>query len=73
MKSVAKVGVFITLGRSVDARVKLGQLSASFVEDPAAAFPVGKLVKGRVVSVTGDRSASNASSAETSCLDISRL
>ncbi|KAL0048743.1 hypothetical protein WJX82_009925 [Trebouxia sp. C0006] len=55
VKSVAKVGVFVTIGRGIEARVKLGQLSATFVEDPAVAFPVGKLVKGRVVSVTGNR------------------
>jgi len=56
VKSAAKVGVFVAIGRGVDARVKLGQLSASFVEDVAVAFPIGKLVKGRIISVTGDRS-----------------
>ena len=52
---MAKAGVFVTIGRGIDARVKLGQLSSTFVEDPAVAFPIGKLVKGRVISVTGDR------------------
>ena len=55
VKSTSKAGVFVTIGRGVEARVKLGQLSTSFVDDPAAAFPPGKLVKGKILSVSGDR------------------
>lgn len=57
VKNVSKVGVFVTIACGIDARVKLGQLSSTFVEDPAVAFPSGKLVKGRILSVTGNRSA----------------
>lgn len=57
MQHVAKAGMFVTLSHNVTARVKLGQLAASFVEDPEVAFPPGTLVKGRVLSVQGDRSA----------------
>jgi rRNA biogenesis protein RRP5 len=43
--------MFVVLDRSHDARVKLSQLSDGFVEDPAAAFPVGSCVEGHIVSV----------------------
>lgn len=49
--------MFVILATNLVARVKLGQLAASFVEDPEAAFPPGTLVKGRILSVQGDRSA----------------
>ena len=55
VQHVAKAGMFVTLSRDLVARVKLGELAASFVEDPEAAFPPGTLVKGRVLSVQGDR------------------
>lgn len=51
MRSVSTKGLFVTLDRCRDARVKLSQLSDGFVEDPAAAFPVGSRVEGRIVSV----------------------
>uniref|UniRef100_A0A383V4G5 S1 motif domain-containing protein n=1 Tax=Tetradesmus obliquus TaxID=3088 RepID=A0A383V4G5_TETOB len=51
VRSVSTKGLFVTLDRIRDARVKLSQLSDGFVEDPAAAFPVGSRVEGRVVSV----------------------
>ena len=50
--------MFVTLAHGVTARVKLGQLAASYVEDPEAVFPPGTLVKGRILSVQADRSAS---------------
>ncbi len=37
-----------------DARVKLGNLSDGFIEDPAAAFPPGMRVKARVLKVDDD-------------------
>lgn len=55
VKNVSAVGVFVTLSSSVEARVKLGQLSDTFVEDPKAIFPVGHLVSGRILSVQGHR------------------
>lgn len=57
VQHVSKAGMFVALAHDVTARVKLGQLAASFVEDPQAAFPPGTLVKGRILSVQGDRSA----------------
>lgn len=50
VKAVSKIGVFVTLARGLDARIRLSQLADSFVDDPQAAFPEGKLVKGRIVS-----------------------
>lgn len=57
VKNVAAVGMFVSLSSSVEARVKLGQLSNTFIEDPKAAFPVGQFVSGRIVSIQGDRCA----------------
>jgi rRNA biogenesis protein RRP5 len=51
VRSVSTKGMFVVLDRSHDARVKLSQLSDGFVEDPAAAFPVGSRVEGRIASV----------------------
>lgn len=55
VKAVTKAGVFVVLARNVEARVRLSQLQNGFVEDPAAAFPVGSLFTGRVVSTDGGR------------------
>ena len=44
-------GCFVALGRGLDARVLLSNLSDSFVPAPAAAFPPGALVRGRVLAV----------------------
>ena len=49
--SVGRVGAFVTLARGADARVRLSDLADGFVSDPAAAFPAGTLVTGRVLSV----------------------
>ena len=57
VQHVSKAGMFVTLSHHVTARVKLGQLAGSFVEDPEAVFPPGTLVKGRILSIQGDRSA----------------
>ena len=61
VQHVAKAGMFVTLSRDVVARVKLGNMAASFVEDPGAAFPPGTLVKGRVLSMDGSRYSTNHS------------
>ncbi len=55
MKAASKYGVFVSLSDEVDARVKMSNLADSFVEDPAQAFPPGKLVKGHIVSVSKER------------------
>eukprot|EP00899_Mesostigma_viride_P026493 jgi/Mesvir1/7028/Mv09156-RA.1 len=51
VKSISTKGCFVSVAPGVDARVMLCNLSDSFVADPVKAFPPGKLVKGRVVSV----------------------
>ncbi len=55
VRAATKVGVFVQLSRHITARVKLAHLSDGFVEDPKAAFPEGKLVKGRVMAMSGDK------------------
>lgn len=45
----------MALDRTRDARIKLRDLSDGFVEDPAAAFPEGARVEGRVLAVSGDK------------------
>ena len=54
VKSVGQ-GVFVSLAGDLDSRVKLSQLADGFVKDPAAEFPLGLLVRGKVLSVIGDR------------------
>ncbi len=55
VKSVSSAGVFVVLARNVEARVKMGHLSDSFVKDPKEAFPDGKAVEGRVISAADGR------------------
>ena len=55
VKSSGKIGVFVTLSRNIDARIKLRQLSDSFVEDPSSAFPPGTLISGTVLSVANGK------------------
>ncbi|GBF92560.1 hypothetical protein Rsub_05174 [Raphidocelis subcapitata] len=50
VRHVSAKGLFVTLDRSRDARVKLSAMSDGFLEDPAAAFPEGSLVRGRVAA-----------------------
>ncbi|ODQ65143.1 nucleic acid-binding protein [Nadsonia fulvescens var. elongata DSM 6958] len=51
IKNVADQGVFVALGRSVTARVKISNLSDSFLTEWKKYFQVHQLVKGKVVSV----------------------
>ncbi|KAI5068389.1 hypothetical protein GOP47_0016734 [Adiantum capillus-veneris] len=51
VKSVIKKGCFVTLSRHLDARIKLSNLAENFIDDPGSLFPVGKLVKGRIISL----------------------
>jgi rRNA biogenesis protein RRP5 len=55
VKSSGKIGVFVTLSRNIDARIKLRQLSDNFVEDPFSMFPPGTLVSGTVISVSNGK------------------
>eukprot|EP00798_Chlamydomonas_sp_ICE-L_P000496 gene496-1903_t len=51
VKRVDGKGLFISLSRDVDARIKLCNLSDGYVESPQAAFPEGLLVEGTVISL----------------------
>jgi len=49
--AVGRPGAFVSLSRSLDGRVPLRDLSSGFVPEPAAAFPPGTLVVGRVAAL----------------------
>ena len=51
MRGVSDKGLFLALDRLHHGRVKKNQLSDGFIEDPAAAFPLGTLLTARVLSV----------------------
>lgn len=55
MADAGQQGVFVTIGNGLDARVKLSNLADYFVPDVAAAFPIGKLVRGTVVACDPDK------------------
>ena len=49
--AVGRPGAFVALSRGLDGRVPLRDLAAGFVPEPAAAFPPGALVVGRVAAL----------------------
>ena len=51
VKSISTKGCFVGLSKDITARVKLADLADGFVDEVAALYPVGKLVKGRIQSV----------------------
>ncbi|GJE87565.1 U3 snoRNP-associated protein Rrp5 [Phanerochaete sordida] len=51
IKSVAEHGLFVTLGRNVDARVQIKELFDDYVKDWKSRFQANQLVKGRILSV----------------------
>lgn len=51
VKNVSANGLFISLGRSVTARVQIKELSDYFLNEWQKFFHVGQLVKGKVLSV----------------------
>lgn len=51
IKSVAEHGLFVTLGRGLDARVQIKELFDDFVKDWKSRFQANQLVKGRILSV----------------------
>jgi len=53
VKSASSRGLFVALSRTVDAYARLCNLADTFVAEPASAFPAGKLVQARVMSVDG--------------------
>ena len=55
VKAASKHGVFVSLAKDLDVRVKMSNLADSFVEDASLAFPVGKRVQGHIISVSQDK------------------
>ncbi|KAG5647561.1 hypothetical protein DXG03_008914 [Asterophora parasitica] len=51
IKSVAEHGLFVTLGRDIDARVQIRELFDEYVKEWKERFTTNQLVKGRVLSV----------------------
>lgn len=51
IKSVADHGLFVTIGRDIDARVQIRELFDDFVEDWKARFQEKQIVKGLILSV----------------------
>ncbi|KAH9081576.1 nucleic acid-binding protein, partial [Lactarius deliciosus] len=51
VKSIPEHGLFVTLGRSIDARVQIKELFDEFVKEWKPRFQVNQLVKGRILSV----------------------
>ncbi|KAI4310641.1 hypothetical protein MLD38_035604 [Melastoma candidum] len=51
VKNITSKGCFVSISRKIDAKVLLSNLSDGFIENPEKQFPVGKLVKGRILSV----------------------
>lgn len=49
--AVSEKGCFVRISRTTAGRVLLKDLDDGFVENPKEAFPVGKLVEGKVMSV----------------------
>ncbi|KAI0066486.1 nucleic acid-binding protein [Artomyces pyxidatus] len=55
IKSIAEHGLFVTLGRDVDARVQIKELFDEFVKDWKPRFQVNQVVKGRILSVNPEK------------------
>ena len=55
VRGASQAGVFVTLSRGIEARVRLANLAEGYVEDPVASFPVGKHVRGWVLSCAADK------------------
>jgi ribosomal protein S1 len=51
VRSVSKSGCFVSIGRSLVARVMLSDLADQFVKEPSVSFPAGKLVAGKIAAV----------------------
>ena len=55
VKAVSSVGVFVWITPNINGRVKLRQLSDTFIENPQAAFPEGRYVEGTIVDLDGGK------------------
>ncbi|KAI7885333.1 nucleic acid-binding protein [Lichtheimia hyalospora FSU 10163] len=54
VSNVADTGVFVSLGRNVTARIKIGYLSDEFVKDWKKLYSAGQLVKCRILHVDAE-------------------
>ncbi|KAL4266621.1 rRNA biogenesis protein rrp5 [Pleurotus pulmonarius] len=54
VKSITPHGLFITIGRHVDARVQIKELFDEFVKDWQPRFKLNQVVKGRILSVNAE-------------------
>lgn len=55
VKNVSSSGLFVSLGRSVVARVQIKELSDQFLSEWKKYFHVGQLVKGKVLSIVNGK------------------
>ncbi|KAI0720020.1 U3 snoRNP-associated protein Rrp5 [Cerioporus squamosus] len=55
IKSVAEHGLFVTLGRNIDARVQIKELFDDYVKDWKSQFSANQLVKGRILSINPEK------------------
>ncbi|KAJ6574923.1 hypothetical protein B0H19DRAFT_619152 [Mycena capillaripes] len=51
IKSIAEHGLFVAIGRDIDARVQIKELFDDYVKDWKVRFTANQLVKGRILSV----------------------
>ncbi|EPQ61392.1 hypothetical protein GLOTRDRAFT_124234 [Gloeophyllum trabeum ATCC 11539] len=51
IKSVTEHGLFVTIGRGIDARVQIKELFDEYIKDWKPRFVANQLVKGRILSV----------------------
>ncbi|RDB29525.1 rRNA biogenesis protein RRP5 [Hypsizygus marmoreus] len=51
IKSVAEHGLFVTIGRDIDARVQIRELFDEYVKEWKERFTANQIVKGRILSV----------------------
>ncbi|KIK70798.1 hypothetical protein GYMLUDRAFT_32858 [Collybiopsis luxurians FD-317 M1] len=54
IKSITEHGLFVTVGRNIDARVQIRELFDDFIKDWKPRFQLHQLVKGRILSVDAD-------------------
>ncbi|KAH9937237.1 U3 snoRNP-associated protein Rrp5 [Fomitopsis serialis] len=55
VKNVAEHGLFVMLGRNVDARVQIKELFDQYVKDWKSHFSANQLVKGRILSIDREK------------------
>ncbi|KAF8578416.1 U3 snoRNP-associated protein Rrp5 [Ramaria rubella] len=54
VKSIAEHGLFVSLGRTIDARVQIKELFDGYVKDWKPRFEINQLVQGKIVRVNAE-------------------